>query len=461
MHTEKVIFAAIQEINAVRTQGKDWYAKTPWAYFLAIKWALLTSRTNDLRPAPRRKQFERVIDLIRRAGSALFATANSAMQTRRIFSQQIWYQHKFESASLGRQMLLLVERYHDSTLLARFKAKYTCTPLEFLRESVSVMVASASLVGEPGFDDYVPEERNLSAADSVLGWYAADIPDLARMARRRAGTTSIVEEVCEHTSLKTTPLIRFSDGEAHVLHNVVLFRAVETTLFDRMRVLGASRFQTGFGKVFEQYVGEVLSLLPCRRIIAGTAVDQALNPSPVHKKFVDYIIEADDFLLLVEVKGSEAHYMSVNSTDEAVVAHYMRSDLLDGVAQFNSTMARLPDSLRKPNVFVWYVTYKQDYVGSGGRLRGVTGEALPVWIDAIASNVPLEHHAILSIEQLERTVRLIVDGHESLLGMLTHFSSRGSMLPATSYLQEKNITEIRMLPMVHDALARLLREDPR
>jgi hypothetical protein len=321
-------------------------------------------------------------------------------------SQQFWYQRSLDRGCFGRQLILFCER-PLGILGQKFADQCGVEPLEFLRQTAAYAAGVGAILNDERMVQLLPNDdliANEDAFATVGKQFVTDIPTLVEKFGRFRNVP-LSSEICEQTEMIMRPIIMLGKTPV-VIHYQLLFRAVETALYDRLRELGSNDFGNVFGDLFEPYVGDVLRHLPARVYNADELEPllQTLQGGSQDEKRVDFAVDTGDALILVEVKGGQGHYNAMYSADPDVVAEAMKKGEMKAVIQGVNTYQRLPAQLRRAATYVLCVTFKQHNVFRGNRLKEFT-HTWPKWAEFESASRPAwEHFFFVSIDELERVV---------------------------------------------------------
>lgn len=363
--------AAYRELNREPSDGFDWLQRWPHISFLIAKWALAGWRPGDDRPEPGPDDLHFVAQSVFDAiGHLLRVEGNPVIFMRRMALQQIWMQRSFDASSIPRQFRILGERMAGTGIMARFEERYGMTAADFavqlahMAADVGEMIRHAPLADQRPLtarspDHWLRVRSNLSKA----------VPDLHREMQALIGRETPAEiEVCEQSPLVTMPFLEHVDLGPVCIHPKLLFRCLESVLFDLARSIDPRPFMNDFGPAFEDYVAEVLSDLG-GHVLREEEIKRRLTGEG---KVVDFMLVFDDALVLIDAKGIEGHYDELYHNLPAELAARLRTSLLRAVDQAISTVARLPVELQRLEVYFLCVTFKQVVVTDGSALRELT-----------------------------------------------------------------------------------------
>ncbi|ALN88503.1 hypothetical protein LC55x_5257 [Lysobacter capsici] len=361
---------AFSELNREPKDGMAWYERFPHVCFLIAKWALASWRPQDDRPNPEPEDIRYVFMTTWDAICLLHVVdEHPVVFMRRMVLQQIWFQRKFDNSGIARQFRILGEMMAETPIAERFTEDFGLSPAQFA-------VQLAHMAADTGDQlDLVAmsEQRPVTARDPdhwriIQAHYSRPVPELHReMSNLEARNTPAEVEVCEQSPLIATPFLLSGQGPV-CIHHKLLFQTLTTAVFDLARSLGSRGFMNFFGPAFENYVAEVLADLNGHVVREAELMARLVGEGPV----VDFALVSDNALVLIDAKGVEGHYDELYHNMPAVLAERLKTSLLRAVSQSIGTLARLPDDLRRADIYFICVTFKQLVVTDGTTLRELT-----------------------------------------------------------------------------------------
>jgi hypothetical protein len=399
-----VFEACLQEIRRLPNDGRDWYARRPFISLLVMKWAAADWRREDARPLATADDLNFIFQEIWDAtGQLQRSLGRHYIFLRRFVTQQLWYQQEFDIRALGRQAYLFCDLLAESAVVRSFHDETGIAIDTFARYLLQSAANVMDICGLPYPQEFRSEQREdeRRAMAQLIRSQATSIEDFHRAAVQAAGYRTPPEvELCEQSPLIRTPFIETRRGY-ECIHHKLLIRALETMMYDVLRARGPLAFMREFGPAFESYVASVISELggeiSCEREIQHLLEGQG--------RCVDFLIEFNDAIVLIDAKGIEGHYDELYHNLPTVLSARMRTSALGAVDQAVGTLNRLPHRLRGRTAFFLCVTYKQMYVGSGEALRELTVDT-PDWDDARwhTSTLPPANMFTISAGELEQMV---------------------------------------------------------
>lgn len=393
-----------EQIQFLPNDGHQWFLRRPFMHFLVMKWALASWRENDDRPLPTPEDFNFILQTAWDATPHLQgAEGRPLLFFRRITLQQIWLQQTFDGSALARQWRLFVELMPGSAALAPFVGRVGITPGAFLTQLAHMAGDMGDLMELDALSVQRPQTvRRQADWDVVRHHYSRTVSELsASMRELEARNTAPEVEVCEQTPLIKSPFLNTDQGPL-CLHHKLLFRMLESALFDLTRGMGVARdFMNEFGPAFEEYVAEVLDDLGAVLVREDDLRDRLIG----HGQVADFVIVSDDAVVILDAKGIDGHYDALYHNLPSEIAARFKTSILGAVDQAIATVTRLPAELQRPVAFFVCVTFKQLAITDGSALRSLT-EGTPEWTSARweAESLPPSRMFFASIHELEKLV---------------------------------------------------------
>lgn len=406
---DSVFALTLEHLRQQPDDGYGWYQRAPFVPLLIMKWAAELWSPAEERRHLGRDEYVVLGQKIWDANGEMFRPGHTSIYLRRMAFQQFWYQNNFDKGAIPRQAVLFADFMRDTALVREFVAQSGIEPGDFVRQLGAMAAQIGELVGIPGLDQLGPQARATDAEHwaAVTPYFQANLPALHErmVALARYGTPREVE-LCEQSPLIQTPFIHSRNG-FECIHHKLLFRALETRLYDILRGTGPERFMREFGPAFERYVGAVLA--ESGLLMIGERELQDILPG--RDKCVDYALVDDDILVLVDSKGIEGHYDELYHSLPEVLTAKLQTTALHATDQAIATYRRLPEGLQRPTTVFLCVTYKQLNIGDGDALRALT-VGTPDW-DAARwheAGLPPSQMFTISAQELELLVGVIRAG---------------------------------------------------
>jgi hypothetical protein len=453
--------AAHRELNREPNDGLPWMERWPHVSFLIAKWAFANWRPNDDRPEPSPDDLNFVAQSTFDAiGQLHRVDGNPAIFIRRMAQQQIWLQRSFDASSIPRQFRILGELMVGAEAMVRFQEQFGLPAAEFAVQLAHMAADAGDMLQIESMSELRPvTPRNPEHWLLVRAHLNRTVPALHQeMAAFEARGTAAEVEVCEQSPLVRTPFLEARNVGPVCIHHTLLFRCLESVLFDLARSIDPRPFMNDFGPAFENYLAEVLSDLNGQVIREGELRRRLIGEGQV----VDFALVSDDALVLIDAKGIEGHYDELYHNLPAELAARLRTSLLRAVDQAISTVNRLPPDLQRPAVYFLCVTFKQVVVTDGIALRELTTGtdqwAHERWSSHVLSPVRMFFPSIYEFESL---VALATTTRVPLNQLIREFSNDNSDNNTRKMYLEQHVAA-RHVPLVaptvvQEAAARLRR----
>ncbi|MDC8012804.1 hypothetical protein [Tahibacter soli] len=345
--------------------------RLPHIWLLIAKWALANWRPDDRRPEPADEDVRFVVQSTWDAIGQLQAVeGRPAIFMRRMALQQIWLQRSFDASSIPRQLRILGELMAGSAAMARFREAFGISAAEFAVQLAHMAADAGDMLRLEALAELRPQTpRNPDHWQLIRRLLNRNVPAIhEELAALQARNTPAEVEVCEQSPLVRTPFLEAKGLGPVCIHHKLLFRNLESVVFDLARSLGARPFMNDFGPAFENFVAEVIEDLHCHSIREEELKGRLLGEGQV----VDFALVFDEVLVLIDAKGIEGHYDELYHNLPAELAERLRTSLLRAADQAIATVARLPEDLRRAEIYFLCVTFKQVVVTDGIALRELT-----------------------------------------------------------------------------------------
>lgn len=431
LDTTSVLKAGLHYLQRRPYDGFDWYSRHPWITLIVMKWAAELWREGEHRQDATDDDMDFVHQRVFSATASLLRShGRHSVFLRRMAFQQVWYQRSFNGAALFRQALLFGELMRESEPVRRFSEESGVSPPDFIRQLAHMIADVGDRMGEAPLSAMRPTRRSDDATlrPRVMRFFMTTIAGLHRDTMELARYETPPEvELCEQSPLIRTPFIE-TDRGYELIHHKLLFRSVETALYDLLRNNGAEDFMRAFGPAFEVYVGLVLGEMG-HRVIPEQKLRGLLRGKG---KCVDYAVVFDDALVLVDAKGIEGHYDELYHNLPPVLTDKLKTTALHAADQAVDTVRRLPDDLRRPVTYFLCVTYKQFNIGTGDALRDLTIET-PEWDNDRwrESMLPPSHMFTVSASEIELLAGFVRSTGFSMQNLLNDIVAENAV-PETS-----------------------------
>jgi len=133
------------------------------------------------------------------------------------------------------------------------------------------------------------------------------------------------------------PLLKLKEDLYLVIHKELLARKALEGVFDLFKTEGI--FGKEFGKTFESYIEKILlEFIPTQQIFTENNLRKYTN-----EKVCDFLVNSDDYILLVECKGTE--YSAITASVNALQRDNSTRKISRGIIQMISTANQIKNNL--------------------------------------------------------------------------------------------------------------------
>lgn len=346
----------------------------PWFVLSLLKWAILYS--DPAHPKIRNATIGDFIQLIqmvhqvfdaapvpRGPGALLLFLKNMAFQ-------QLWFQDHLAASDFGRQIVLFEELPRTDAIRNLF-ASVTGLDMSAFMELTSVLacrflIDNSIYVGTPYFQPLgYPHETT----KQFLSMFSLERNGLRPFLEVEENRIKAFEtRLYEQTPLKRRPLLMLDDGTRYLCYSPnLLFFALSTFLYDKLKEYAPEGFSQEFGRVFENYIGKGLKYAGVD-FIDETVLKQQYPKSLV----VDFKVTCEDTVVLIESKAIELSPHARVAVDPTILSNNLRDSVTKAIKQGFVIATQLLDASRlreeglsKQTIFLLIVTYKDLFIGNG------------------------------------------------------------------------------------------------
>jgi len=402
----------------------------PWNQLLLIKWILINS---DFTKIKKRADEKAAYKILKQAWTFAYKKKllgdikNMHLFMRPIVFQQTNYQRPFLKSEFGRQNLLFSRFPLDHAFHRQFEEQTGLTFLEFFQYSLclwgwfdSVKKARFKLSDFDLLTDKFDMPKmelflqNLSKTLPEVSAYLKKVDDLQNNSRR-------YEEYLEDTPLYQWPLVRF-DQEYWIWYPTLLFRCLETFIYDKLKAINPNRFMDKFGDIFEAYVDSSM-----RQTATKYLREAQIKQQIPEGKCIDFVLYEDNDVIFMDAKATEIKVPDRYSQSPKRIQDRIKGNVLKAIEQAHSVYSqfdKLSDitGLKKDDItpYVLIVTYKEHYLGNGVTLsESIAKDKL----DAIRNKypdviIPLENIYCISIDNFDFMTESVRRGENSYCDIL-------------------------------------------
>ena len=427
----------LHELKAFPTEKVRMYP--PWFVLALLKWAILYS--DPVHPKSRNATIGDFIQLVqmvhqvfdaapvpRGAGALLVFLKNMAFQ-------QLWLQDHLAASDFGRQIVLFEQLPRTDAIKDLF-ASVTGLDMSAFMELTSVLACrfltdNSIYVGTPYFQPLgYPHETT----KRFLSMFSLDRKGLRPFLEVEENRIRAFENrLYEQTPLKRRPLLMLDDGTRYLCYSPnLLFFALSTFVYDKLKEHSPEAFSHEFGKVFENYIGKGLKYAGVD-FIDETALKQQYPNSLV----VDFKVTCEDAIVLIESKAIELSPHARVAVDPTILSNNLRDSVTKAIKQgfvIATQLLNAPRSaegLTRQKIFLLIVTYKDLFIGNGNDFLLSTSAKEEIDRFIIERNLnsqalDFNHIFFLSAHEFERLMYVVQHDQTKISAILTRVAEANS-----------------------------------
>ncbi len=408
--------------------------KLPWVQVLLIKWILADKSFNLNGASPSQDDALRCMNLAREC--AMKARMPDEFAANSLFFmaisfQQLSYQEGFSLQRVSRTKLIFADLESNHRLTKQFEKLFGITVLEFLELSIAI---SAKYISNPtpqfvsSFFSTLEPEFSSDAIKKFLNAISIDADTLRRHLAQLCPDTRQPKEAFEVSPLQEFPLLGVN-GKYLCWYPTILFRCLESFVYDSLKRQDPQRFMDTFGDIFERYVRHALEESKAK-VFSESELQQFLRG----EKCVDFAIHEEGSLVLIDAKGVELATKAIATHRPGDIKSATKANVLKAIGQaesvYNNLSKLAPLIGEKADLipYVIVVTYKEHFLSNGSRFF----ETLSADVQT-AHSIPHENIYFLSIDDLDFLAEAVRQGRKTFSGML-ELAKGDDAKPATSKL---------------------------
>jgi hypothetical protein len=258
-------------------------------------------------------------------------------------------------------------------------------------------------------------------------------------------------QLTEQTPLKQYPFLEIND-RYYCYSPYVLQEKIKHAIYDKLKAAQGKDFTQAFGVIFENYINRLmdeknLSYIPeikLKKIFTG-------------KRVCDAVLELDDAVVLIEVKGVEMHpYAQINPTN-AVLTTQLKTNIIksfEQIYEFGHLLRHTDEGrtiLKDKALFAIVVTYKEMYLSDG---QDLWDEFLAEPLDAYISEknidstcVSLRNVFFASVKSFEEIIKVVIANGNIISEVLRKASEDNSDLVKKKYLFDMHLGSYAQAPI--------------
>jgi hypothetical protein len=342
--------------------------------------------------------------------------------------QQLWLQDHLAASDFGRQIVLFEELPRTDTIKNLF-ASVTGLDMSAFMELTSVLACrfltdNSIYVGTSYFEPLGYPQDTIKRFLSMFSLDRNGLRPFLEVEENRI--RAFESRLYEQTPLKRRPLLMSDDGTRYLCYSPnLLFFALSTFVYDKLKEHSPEAFSHEFGQVFENYIGKGLKY-------AGVDyVDEnALKQQYPNSLVVDFKVTCEGAIVLIESKAIELSPHARVAVDPTVLGNNLRDSVTKAIKQGVVIASQLSNAhsnaegLTKPKIFLLVVTYKDLFIGNGNDFLLSTSAKEEIDRFIIERNLDLHaldfnHIFFLSAHEFERLLYVVKHDKTEMSAILT------------------------------------------
>lgn len=435
-----IVLPSIQKLHETSKRPPNEYGGyTPWNLLYLIKIAFLEAGKNGSKIATMRdinNTLNKIIDL--GDGNRFLNGKMGGLRKfmRMLAFQQFWFQRPITSDDLARQFLIF-----NRESAARWNEEFyqiTGLPLRtFLQMLMAVLAgfienSSRIYITKTWFSPLGLDEDTIESFFRLVSLNFEKTKEFFEYHYKN--TDNKMLQLTEQTPLKGYPFLKIR-GEYFCYSPHVLQEKIKHTVYDTLKSKHGRDFTQSFGEIFESYIYRLMD--ECEISYMPESKFKDLFP---RKRVCDAVIELDDAMILVEIKGIEMHpYAQINPTN-AVLTKQLKTNIIKSFEQIYEVGNLLSytdkgrEILQNREIFALVITYKEMYLSDG---QDLWDEFISDPLQKYATEkkldigcIPLKNILFLSVNSFEELLKVVV-ANGNIISRIIKKAVKNNSVPET------------------------------
>lgn len=423
---DQLLTACISYLYIPEKNKIDKLGKRPWLIFLFIKWVMLDGCPNGKKDQQlTNDEFNR---LLKKLNQYFFLDASTKFDhpyllIRNIAFQQFPFQGEFNTLPLARQWLFFAKHEDDHFFRQAFRDHIGLEISKFLQFLLVLLSRFISLENSGELSPLIlakhfkPEIGDQNFSDEEVTLFLDSLSITTDNHEKHLKRNNNPSEIYETSAFFKRPLIKTRRNEYLCVHPNVLYRAAESAIYDRLKEIDVSKFNTKFGiSVFETYITKGLEYAQLE-FWSEADLKKKLGATG---KVVDFAIFDEESIILADAKAVE---MREHGKVTAIAKHIedcIQTSAIKAISQALETLNRGKKTFGDKTPFLLVVTYKDLHLRSGSFLYEVIAKEK---LDALTArfpetNLPPENIFFISIEDFDLLMEALSSRSISLSSFL-------------------------------------------
>ncbi|MCP5128933.1 MAG: hypothetical protein H6985_05030 [Pseudomonadales bacterium] len=358
--------------------------KAPWVQLLLVKWILIDSTYNNTKKRPTQDQALEVMNRTWKLSSKVRLPneyPDSTLFLRSMAFQQFIYQMPESLTHLAREKILFQDLPIDHPLQTRFLESTGLSIRHFMELSFVIIARYHNPPGariQRGYFANIEQHFPPEAIDSYMALISADMVTLRAHLKESSPPARRPTEYAEQSPLHRFPFLKVKNDYL-CWYPTILFRCLESFVYDYLREGDPQDFMDKFGPIFEKYVGDSIA-----NANANYSTESDLKAMLSPGKLVDFAIREDSAIIFIDAKGVGLAERVKGAHDPKLIRDRTKGTVLKAIEQALAVHQRLvqenplkfAEHLNSES-FAIVVTYKEHFLSSGERIyHSIAREAM-------------------------------------------------------------------------------------
>ncbi len=403
----ELLFTILQKsLYASRLKPSEWSkGYLPWEVLLLGRWLLLD--WNNIKGTKRvsLNDFHKVINKIKIFSnrSEPFLGKDGVQNgltkfARRTAFQQFWYQRDIHRGAIARAIKLFIlpnysEKVDEALIKEYGLARGEMLDLFFMVWASFIDDKFSSL--KPEYFQKVYDTLGKKKADKFFQNFSLSIDDINDFNKQNP-VKNFISEIHEKSPLYKKPFFKLRNF--HLWSKPFLMEFLEFGIYDILKSITAEKFGDDFGPIFEKYIE---SRFLDHNISFKSESDLKKEG---YESQVDFLIEGEEHLILIESKGIEAtRRTQIFPSDELMSSDY-KKNIVKGLSQAHYVNKKYSEINGKDKkTYALVITYKELFLGNGEvAWQEFIDSTLREKFDIYDFNIKSENIFFLSIDSFDK-----------------------------------------------------------
>lgn len=434
----------------------------PWELLYLIKIAFIEGGKNEKRIA-NINDMNTLLNLVKDLGSesSFLNGERGGMRKfmRTLAFQQFWFQRGVASYDMARQVLIF-DKVAGADLHEQFLA---CTGMSIETYLQLLVACWCGFIDNSGRihikkDWFASLGCRDEMLDSFLESISLSVKDTIEFLERQyEKTEDKLLQLTEQTPLKQFPFV-LTDDRYYCYSPHVLQEKIKHAIYDILKEAYKDRFTQRFGTLYEEYIYKLMDSCGLKYI-----KENELAKAFKKRRVTDAIIELEDSVVILEVKGVEMHPLAKINPTNAVMTKYLETNIIksfEQIYEMANTLRTSPEGKAiadGKDIYALVVTYKEMYLSDGRDLwEEFLAKPLQAYIyekNLDMSHLALENILFSSVNAFEDIIKIILANGNILTDVISTIVKDNSAPETKKFLLEMHLKQYQhcAIPLLEDA----------